>query len=264
VLEKFMTLKGYQLHSLDGVIGTVKDFYFDDRHWTIRYLVANTVNWNPGRGVLIAPRAINSVNQQLRTIAVGLTKKQIEDSPSLDSDKPVSRQYEDTYYSYYGWPPYWSVPPTREFGSFIAKGSETAEDSHLRSAYIVSGYLINAMDGEIGHIEDFIIDDESWAIRYLAIETQNWWPGKHVLVSAKWIERVSWGEGKVFVNLSKESIRQSPEYTANLLLTRDYENKLHRHYNLQGYWSDELAAKRDSLAVPSQNRDSRLEHEIKH
>ena len=89
------------------------------------------------------------------------------------------------------------------------------------------------MDGEIGHVEDFIIDDETWAIRYLIVDTHNWWPGKKVLVSPQWIERVSWGERKVFVNLSREAIKQSPEYTDESLLTRDYEIGLHRHYNRQ-------------------------------
>ena len=117
--------------------------------------------------------------------------------------------------------------------------SEKAWDPHLRSTHDVSGYHIQATDGEIGHVEDFIIDDETWAIRYLIIDTRNWWPGKKVLISPQWIERVSWSESKVFVNLSRETIKQSPEYTEESLLTRDYETGLHRHYNRQGYWVDE-------------------------
>jgi hypothetical protein len=113
----------------------------------------------------------------------------------------------------------------------------------LRSTYGVSGHHIQTLDGELGHVEDFIIDDETWAIRYLIIDTHNWWPGKKVLVSPQWIERVSWGERKVFVNLSRETIKQSPEYTEASLLTREYETELHRHYKRQGYWIDELAAK---------------------
>ena len=116
---------------------------------------------------------------------------------------------------------------------------EKAWDPHLRSTHDVSGYHIQAADGEIGHVEDFIIDDETWAIRYLIVDTRNWWPGKKVLVSPQWIERVSWSESKVFVNLSRETIKQSPEYTEESLLTRDYETGLHRHYNRQGYWVDE-------------------------
>jgi sporulation protein YlmC with PRC-barrel domain len=109
-------------------------------------------------------------------------------------------------------------------------------DAHLRSTNPVSGYHVQASDGEIGNVEDFIIDDDTWAIRYLIINTRNWWPGKKVIVSPHWIERVSWNESKVFVNLTRETIKQSPEYTEESLPSRDYEIGLHKHYNRQGYW----------------------------
>jgi len=252
MLNKAKTLKGYKLNSLDGEIGKVKEFYFDDRHWTIRYLVADTGNWLLERQVLISPYALANVNKEEQYIAIDLTKKQIEDSPSVDSDKPVSRQFEEAYYGYYGWPMYWGGPYM--WGSYpnIERDpkkwrkytqNEKTWDPHLSSTYDVSGHDIQAIDGEIGHVEDFIIDDETWAIRYLIIDTQNWWPGKKVLVSPQWIERVSWDESKVFVNLLRETIKQSPEYTEESLLTRDYETELHRHYSRQGYWVDEPAAK---------------------
>ena len=255
MLNKAKTLKGYKLDSRDGEIGKVKEFYFDDHHWTIRYLVADTGDWLTGRQVLISPYAMVAVNKEEQYITIDLTKKQIEDSPSLNSDKPVSRQFEEAYYGYYGWPTYWSGPDMwgyypnivrdREKWNKFTQG-EKGWDLHLRSTYDVSGHHIQATDGEIGHVEDFIIDDETWAIRYLIIDTQNWWPGKKVLVSPKWIERVSWSESKVLVNLPRETIKQSPEYTDESLLTRDYETGLHRYYNRQGYWVDEPAAKKHS------------------
>ena len=245
MLSKAKTLKGYKLASLDGEIGKVKEFYFDDRHWTIRYLVADTGNWLTGREVLISPYALVAVIREDQQIAIELTKKQIEDSPSLNSDKPVSRQFEAAYYGYYGWPVYWSgtdlwgdypyIVRDREKWRESTQG-EKAWDPHLRSTHEVSGYHIQATDGEIGHVEDFIIDDETWAIRYLIIDTQNWWPGGKVLVSPQWIERVSWHESKVFVNLHRETIKQSPEYAEDSLLTRDYETRLYRHYTREGYW----------------------------
>jgi len=119
-------------------------------------------------------------------------------------------------------------------------------DTHLRSTHEVSGYNIQATDGEIGHVEDFIIDHKTLKIRYLVIATMNWWPGKKVLVSPKWIDHVSWNESKVFVNLLRETIKQSPEYTEESLITRDYESKLHQHYNQQGYWIDEQNFKKHS------------------
>lgn len=250
MLIKAKALKGYSLDSSDGEIGKVEEFYFDDRHWTIRYLVANTGNWLTGRQVLISPYALGAVNEKERQIDVALTKKKIEDSPALTSDKPVSRQFEDNYYGYYGWPGYWGGPYSWGCYPYIERDrekwmrpahDEKAWDPHLRSTHDVNGRNIQATDGEIGHVEDFIIDDDTWAIRYFIIDTRNWWPGKKILISPKWIERVSWSESKVFVNLTRETIKQSPEYTEESLLTRDFETRLHQHYNRKGYWVEELA-----------------------
>ena len=242
------TLKGYTLHGLDGEIGKVREFYFDDRHWTIRYLVADTGNWLTDRQVLISPHAMVSVNREERYIAIDLTKQQIEDSPPLDSDKPVSRQFEEGYIEYFGWPVYWSGPYAWGHSPYPVRDrekrrestqGEKAWDPHLRSTHDVTGYHIHAADGEIGHVEDFIIDDETWAIRYLIVDTRNWWPGRKVLVSPQWMECVSWSESEVFVNLSREAVRQSPEYRMESLPTRDYESGLYLHYDRLGYWIDE-------------------------
>ena len=227
MLHKIKTLKGYRLDSLDGEIGKVKEFYFDDTYWTIRYLVANSGNWLSDRQVLISPNALLAVNKEEQNIAINLTKKQIEDSPPLESDKPVSRQYEKAYHIYYGWPMYWMGPygwgpyPYIVHDRYAVLREEALKkewDPHLRSTNAVSGYHIQASDDEIGNVEDFIVDDETWAIRYLIINTRIWWPGKEVLVSPKLIERVSWDASKVFVNLSREAIQQSPEYTESMLV----------------------------------------------
>ena len=255
MLNRAKTLKGYKLHSLDGEIGKVREFYFDDHYWTVRYLIVDTGKWLTDRQVLISPYALSAVNKEEQYINLNLTQKQIEDSPSLDYDKPVSRQFEETYYDYYGWPMYWSGSYMWGPYSYIERDNkkwskstqdEKTFDPNLRSTHDMSGHDIQAADGEIGHVEDFIIDDETWAIRYLIIDTRNWWSGKKVLVSPQWISRVSWSESKVFVNLSRENIKQSPEYTEESLLTRDYEIRLHQHYNCPKYWADEPVAKKHS------------------
>ena len=241
-------LKNFTLDSLDGNIGKTKDFYFDDLHWTIRYLVADTGNWISERKVLISPYSIIAVNDSEDSIGVSLTNNQIEKSPSINSDKPVSKQFELDYSGYYGWPLYWSGPfmwgayPTISLNfeeSEKSTDTHKAWDPHLRSMQEVIGYYIQATDGEVGHVEDFIIDDETWAIRYLVINTRNWLPGKSILVSPQWIQRVSWSDSKVYVNLSRESIKASPEFTIETLPTRDYEIRLHEHYARTGYWMDE-------------------------
>ena len=253
MLDRAETLQGYKLESLDGEIGGINEFYFDDQHWAVRYLVAETGNWLVGRQVLISPYALMlAVMNEEHHIAIDLTRKQIEESPSLDTDKPVSRQFEEAYYEYFGWPEYWGGPNMwgaypnivrdREKWRNAVRG-EKAWDPHLRSSRELTGYDIQATDGEIGHVEDFVIDDETWAIRYLIVDTENFWPGKKVLISPRWIERASWEEKKVFINLSREAIEHSPEYSEESLITREYEMGLHKHYNRQGYWVNDEAVK---------------------
>lgn len=253
MLRNAKTLKGYSLNSLNGDIGKVKEFYFDDQHWAIRYLVADTGTWLKDRQVLLSPYALVAVDDAQQHVEINLTKKQIEDSPPLESDKPVSRQFEDAYYGFYGWPMYWGGPYLWGAYPFIMHDADNLEDynqsekswdPYLRSTQDVTDNHIQAADGEIGHVEDFIIDDEVWAIRYVVVDTRNWLPGKKILISPQWIERVSWLESKVFVNLSKEAIEQAPEYTETSLLTRDYETSLHVHYNRKGYWADDSTDRR--------------------
>jgi uncharacterized protein YrrD len=247
MLNTAKSLKGYKLESLDGEIGMAREFYFDDRYWTVRYLVADTGDWLTDKQVLLSPYALVGVIPHDEQIVVNLTKKQIQDSPSLDTDKPVSRQYEEEYYGYYGWPNYWGgmdvwgtypyIMRDPEQWGFHGNG-ERAWDPHLRSTREVTGYDILAKDGLIGHVDDFIIDDETWTIRYLVVATRNWLPGKKVLVSPKWITSVNWTESNVTTDLTREAIKQSPEYTEDSLLTRAYEIGLHQHYGRPEYWGD--------------------------
>lgn len=243
-------LEGFALNSLDGEVGRVKEFYFDDHHWTVRYLVADTGSWLAERQVLISPYALGAIDRDKHRIAVNLTLRQIEDSPALGTDRPVSRQFQDMYHGHFGWPIYWSGPYMWGSYPYIPRDRtqwtpttthDAAWDPQLRSTHDVDGHHVEATDGKIGHVADFIIDDATWAIRYLVVDTRNWWPGKQVLVSPKWIERIDWSESKVVVNLTRASIKGAPEYSEGLLLSRDYEAQLHRHYDRPGYWADELA-----------------------
>ena len=239
MLIKAKTLTGYKLESLDGEIGTVKDFYFDDRDWTIRYLVADTGEWLVSRQVLISPHSLAGVDTDQGFITVKLTKTEIEHSPSLNRDKPVSRQFEQEYSVFFGSPMYWGYPQEPGARAESGEAAKKHADPDLRSTHDVSGHHVEATDGEIGHVEDFLIDDETWAIRYLIVDTRDWLPGKKVLISPKWIERVSWSEKQVVVALTREAIGQAPEYTDSSPLTRDQEIALHRYYGRPGYWDAE-------------------------
>jgi len=249
MLRRARELTDYKLCATDGEIGKVREFYFDDRTWTIRYLVAETGSWLSEQQVLISPYALDPANTADKIIPVHMTRAQIEKGPALATDRPVSRQYEGEYYSYYGWPAYWGGPfawgpsayPVRGRAGWSEASRRENEDPHLRSTADVSGRDIEALDGEIGHTDDFVIDDETWDIRYLIAATQNWWPGKKVLISTRWIDRISWEEARVFIKMTREAIKQAPEFTDETLITRDHEAKLHRHYNRDFYWENELA-----------------------
>lgn len=241
-------LTGYAIVATDGDIGKLDDFYFDDKSWTIRYLVASTGSWFQGKDVLLSPFAVAKAGVSSDRINVTLTKKQVEESPSIDTDKPVSRQHEADYHDYYGYPYYWSgpylwgpmyYPQLPEADQIIVEErrakQEEAGDLHLRSATTVTGHYIEATDGDIGHVEDFIIDDETWEIRYMVVDTRNWLPGKKVLIAPRWIDRVSWDDSKVYVNLSRDAIENAPEYHPDAL-NREYEGKLYDHYDRPKYW----------------------------
>lgn len=238
-------LIGYSIGAKDGDIGSVEDFLFDDKLWTVRYLVADTAKWLPGRRVVLSPIALGRVERDEKRLTVSLTREQVENSPDIDS-RNITRANETSYYDYYGWPYYWVGGDV--WGTGTAPGSLVAQqkmemavreqenDTHLRSVGDVTGYYIEATDGDIGHVEDFIIDDDTWEIRYMVVDTKNWWPGKKVLASPEWIERVSWSDSRVYVDLSREAIKSGPEFDADHL-NRDYEERLYKHYNRQGYWT---------------------------
>jgi len=242
-------LKGYKVHGRDGEMGKIEEFYFDDHHWTVRYLVVATGGWLTGRQVLVSPYAVVDVNSTARTVTVNLTKKQIEHSPSFESDRPISRQFEESYYGYYGYPYYWGGLSIWGFYPYIQRDPKkwraaardgAKVDSNLRSTRDVTGHHIQATDGEIGHVGDFILDDATWAIRYLVVDTRNWLPGKKVLVSPEWIDRISWGESKVFLLVSRDMVSTAPKFTSSSLLTRSEETKLFRHYHRRGYWAGDF------------------------
>jgi len=223
MLQNIKELYGDKLAASDGEIGHVEDFYFDDKTWAVRYLVANTGTWLSGRQVLLSPHAFGRWDRDKKSLLVNLTRKQIENSPSIESHRPVSRQYEEEYYSYYGWPAYWDgggmwgigeypvvlPPPTKQ--EIEAHLHHRRDDKHLRSTHAVTGYHIQASDGPIGHVTGFMVDDKSWAIRELVVESGHWYSGKEILISPSKIDRISYDESKVFVTVTKADIQHTLE-----------------------------------------------------
>ena len=252
MLRRVESLRRFSIGAKDGEIGRVVEFFFDDDKWTIRFLVADTGSWLSDRKVLISPIFFGTVDWDSNVFNVNLTREQVKNSPSIDTEKPVSRQHESNFYDYYNFPYYWlgtglSSPATAAPAAAAAapSGPEAAalgqqsdsEDIHLRSTKDIIGSYIETTDGDLGHLEDFIIDNQSWMIRYLLIETTNWWPGKKVPVTPDWIRNVSWTDSKVSVDLSRDSIKNGPEYDPAAPMDRDYERRLHEHYRRPEYWS---------------------------
>lgn len=259
MLRHAKELEHYELRARDGKIGHVDDFFFDDRTWTVRYLVVDTGTWLDSRKVLISPTAVSRAEWDRKCLPVNLTQEQVRHSPSIDTEAPVSREHEAALIQYYNWPAYWGatgfpemgfvlpvapiMPPdaardarqlqqreAAEAGRVSRGGTAVHEDRHLRSVRAVTGHGIEATDGAIGHVDDFLIDDRSWEIRYLVVDTRNWWPGKKVIVAPQWIHEVGWDEAKVHVDLTRGVIKSSPAYDPTQQVTPDYAGQLHRHY----------------------------------
>lgn len=253
ILHRVDDLLDFPVFATDGELGRIKDVYFDDREWAIRHLVVNTGGWLIGRKVLIAPNAVERVGWREQKLQVRLTRQQVQNSPDIDTDVPVSRQHEKALSDYYGYPYYWSgpylwgytvVPGTIEPAVPGQPSLEEAQqqalreriereranaDAHLRSGREVIGYHIQAADETFGQVEDLLFDDETWKIELLTVDMRNWWPGRKVLISAERIERVSWDDKSIVVNITREQIEHSPEYDPDRPPARDGADDVYRH-----------------------------------
>jgi hypothetical protein len=248
MLRSVKELRDYVLLAQDGQIGRCKDFLFDDTAWTIRYMVADTGKWLPKRKVLISPISLGEPEWESQELGVRLTKEAIKSSPSLDVDAPVSREFEMKWHEHFNWSPYWygaeiwgSGLKPQALDREMAKktgtlGTIELPAHNLRSAHEVKGYHIQATDGEIGHVEDFIIDDETWTVRYIVVDTRNWLPGKKVLVSPTWSTEVEWANRRVHVDLTKDLVKNSPKYDPAAPVNPEYETRLYDYYGRPKYW----------------------------
>ena len=252
---------GFELRAREGVIGKVKDVYFDDERWHVRYFVVDTGGWLNGRTVLISPEAVTAPRYHQKVFSTGLTQEQVQKSPAVDTARPVSRQQELELSRYYAWPYYWAAPglgsgyvgvasaPTaaalraevspkeRTVGAAASapgveadRGDAAQGDPHLRSAGVVRGYKIEARDGSLGHVEDFLIEDATWAVRYLLVDTRNWWPGKKVLVPLSHIRDIDWTHSRLHVDLAREEIKAGPEFDDARPTAEDYTDRIDAHY----------------------------------
>jgi hypothetical protein len=271
MLREGQDLLGHSVEAADGLIGTVKDLYFDDESWVIRYFVVATGPWLSGRRVLIVPASVTMPVWESKRVQVGLTKQQVRDSPGIDTNEPVSRQHEREYLRYYGYPFYWEggtiwgrgaahpgslvSEPEHEGAAAAHRRSEEENrradaqadaehrprgDHHLRSMETVKAYRIHAFDGEIGHVKGFLIDELGWVIRYMVVGTGEFWRGHDVLISPEWIDECRWDDNCVLVGLTRDAVKRAPAYRAGGPLTREIERNLQVHYGFGDYWAREV------------------------
>ncbi|MEN9438217.1 MAG: hypothetical protein RIR09_2872 [Pseudomonadota bacterium] len=257
MLRSFQDIEKCTIGATDGDVGHVKDLYFDDHAWVARYLIVDTGTWLFSRKVLISPIAIQKPDWAAHILPVAITRDQVEKSPTIDTDKPVSRQHEEEYLGYYGYPYYWGgvdlwgsgMYPfemitgysnvrgdlaTRDAAIEAVQKTERArhrnDDPHLRSGKSVMGYHLHATDGEVGHVEGLLVDDETWAIRYLVVNTSNWWLGHKVLIAPQWIDGIHWSDETVNVDLSRDTVKGAPLYDPSVELDSQMERELYIYY----------------------------------
>lgn len=214
MLHSIQQRYGEKLRATDGAIGHVRDFYLDDKNgWAVRYVVADTGGWLPKRQVLISPHALGRLYPRGKVLLVNLTREQLERCPSIDEHKPLSRQYEEDYHRHFGYPYYaeaWPLWGLAEYPVTAPPPPETEDnkhagaDSHLRSARFMRGYKVEATDGLIGHLADFLIDGRTWKVREIVVESGHWFEGKSVRILTDKISRVSFDESTVYLNSSRD------------------------------------------------------------
>ena len=263
MLRSIKELEGYMVNATDGDVGHIKDCYFDDALWVIRYFVVGTGEWLNSRRVLISPHAIGKPMGSDNRIPASITREQVKNSPDIDTDKPISRQHEIRYFGYYGYPFYWagsgiwgetSYPGmllggagydgiadennNQPANAATEDGVQKSNDQHLRSCNEVSKYRVHASDGDIGHVKGLLVDEATWSIRYLIVATSNWGVGHAVLISPEWVDDVSWSNEKMSIDLTRQAIKDSPIYDPTVELGRDHELSIYKHYGRTGYWME--------------------------
>lgn len=241
MLRSLNDLRKFKIRAKDGDLGSVHDFYFDDELWMVRFYVVDTGTWLTGRKVLISPVAAGEADMREEVIPVDLTMEQVKNSPDVSTEKPVSKQDVSGLYSYYGWAFPWEgavyMPPSLAADpSAIQEPEEPTGDPHLRSAKEVIGYRVEATDGEIGHVEDMLMDDDDVRIRYLVVDTKNFLPGRHVLIAPDWVRELQYPSQKAILDLTRKEIEGSPEFSPLEPLDRDKEARIFTHYRRRPYW----------------------------
>jgi hypothetical protein len=230
MLRSLDDLIGYELRATDGRLGKVNDVLFNDETWDVCYVVARAGSWLTGRNVLIRPDRLGKPDGEAEVLPIAMTVDEIKESPGVFSDPPVAQQAPVELSRYYIWTPF-HLPSGLPVVVEESQRTEPAHaNPHLRSTREVTGYRVQATDGEIGHVSDFIVDTEAWSVRFMIVDTRNWLPGRKVLIAPQWAEELDWSEFRAVVAMDRETIENSPPYDPSEPVNREYETQLYDHY----------------------------------
>ncbi len=246
MLQRLDKLRGWTVEASDGEVGKVKDFFFDDDRWVVRYFLVDAGSWL-GRDTLVSPLSVNNFDFDRKRFRLSLTRSLIKGSPVFEDRQRLSRRWEATYAGYYKYPYYWgstglwgAEESPEAFGrtapSTYSADKFSNDEFRQRRVSEVLGFHIRALDGEVGHIDDFLADTNSWKIRYLLADTSNFIGGKWVLISPDWTRRVDWNGLTVNVDMNSNEVKNAPEFDPDRMVDRDYELKLHDYYHRPTYW----------------------------
>lgn len=253
MLRPLHPVKGFKLAAEDCTFGRVKDFLFDEEHWTVRYMAADTGRWIPHRKVLVSPVSLGKPDWESQEFSVHLTKEQIKEQPELPADAPVTRVYEDQRHKTYDYPLYYKVGSHYAWGygtipaSLLDAPSAPAGEPHrseppqsrmLHSLEEVRGFsIVNTEKEKLGSLDDLVMDDETWTIRYLSVHLKQSGIDQTVFFAPNWFDLFDWENGRLMSSFSKESVLASPKLDPDIPLSRTYEEKLHSYYGMPSYWS---------------------------
>lgn len=245
--QRLNDLMQYGVRSADGMIGTIHDFYFDDETWSVRYAVINLDPSLGARDILVSTAVFETILPLEGVITTSLTPEKARNSPEIDTEQPITRQQESDLSSYYLVPEYWipntgyglgvgdlSAVPMVDLEADLQEQQERQEndhepDSHLYSTMSLLGFhILTGQNEDIGVVEDFLLDEEDWDIDFLVADVGSWLENRKIILSPDWVERFSRVQSLLFVDLDRQSIEASPEFTGDLDAT--YIHELYVHY----------------------------------
>lgn len=250
-MKNLSDVESYKVVASDGDVGSVVGFLLDDERWTVRYLVVETGGFVGGRRLLVSPIGFRKRPNPHGRFHLGMTIDKVQKSPSIDLTQPISRKQEREFNDYNRYPPYWglkglwgagahpSALVMRQGSSETLGDTNAAMECRLRSDKDLRGLEVQGRDGEIGRISDFIIDAETWEVRYWVVATGSWWPEHRVLIAPQWATLTSATEQSLHVDISRESFMTGPAWNPAVPIGREYETRLYGHYARPVYWDTE-------------------------